>query len=119
MKDLYYFVIVLAVMVVFPSCKRQDSMIDRLNKISNLIQEDSTNTELYFRRAELYAEIHEQDHVLSDLNKVLDHDSNFTRAYYARGRILYIMNNDIGAIRDYSRAIMLDPNNPHVGIYPI
>ena len=50
------------------------------------------------------------DLALEDLNRAIELDSGYMRAYYMRGNVLGEgFGDDLSAVEDYSRAINLDP----------
>jgi len=62
---------------------------ETINTISDKIQNDNTNADLYFYRALEFALVQDFNSSVDDLNKALALRSNFTLAYFCRANIRY------------------------------
>lgn len=82
-----------------------------LNKISQLIQQDSQNEQLYVLRSQCYYNMRDFEYALLDLNKAIQINPSFSDAYGFRGWC-YIQQgiNDL-AISSFEKEITLSPNN--------
>lgn len=86
-------------------------------ELSNAIQDDPNNAELYYLRGISNARLNSPEVALRDFDKALELDSEYAEAYYERGLIHLSMENYGLAGKDFEKAIHLKPKyvNAYVG----
>ncbi len=82
-----------------------------LNNYSLAIKADPSYVDAYFRRAYLL-EGRNASQAIADLTQIIRLDPENVNAYRLRARIRKGLNDDRGALEDFTRAIDLDPSEP-------
>lgn len=68
-------------------------------------------SDTYFNRAKRYIDIDDYASAISDLNRVLQYNSNDAEAYHLRGLANVLAGNNAAAVPDLKKAAQLDPSN--------
>jgi tetratricopeptide (TPR) repeat protein len=78
--------------------------------ISNRIESDPGNAELYYQRAKIYFTEKYLDRALTDMEDAIKFNAQNPLYYFMKGRILYAMNKTQEAAKSYESAIALKPD---------
>lgn len=81
-----------------------------VKKLSEEIEQDAGNAELYYRRAVLYYEQKYLDRALGDIDYAVRLDGTNPLYQFYKGRILYAMNRTQEAAKAYESAVALKPD---------
>jgi tetratricopeptide (TPR) repeat protein len=96
-----------------PASSPVDSMANApegVKALSEQIEKESGNPELYYRRSILYFDQKYLDRALADIDDALKIDAMNPLYHFYRGRILYAMNRTQDAAKAYESAIALKPD---------
>ncbi len=118
MKKLIYVTVLLAFVMACNSSENKGSgnasattkVSGSVQEISAQIEQDPTNPELYYRRAQLYFDEKYLDKAISDMDQAISLREDNALYYLQKGRILYAMNKTVDASKQYEKAIAVKPD---------
>jgi tetratricopeptide (TPR) repeat protein len=93
-----------------PDPKDSTANANLAREISKEIENDPTNTEALYRRAQVYFNSKYLSRAEADLQAILAIDSSDAMVYFTLGRTQYAMNQTKAAANAYEKAIALNPN---------
>lgn len=91
--------------------QKQERYADAITLYDKVILVNPGHRLSYYNSAFIYALFKEYDKAMEKLNKLLDQDGNFAKAYALRGEIHAMKGNKKAARDDYQTALDLDPKN--------
>ncbi len=83
---------------------------ESVKALSNQIEADPENAELYYQRASVYFTNKYLERALLDMDDAIKYDAQNPLYHFFRGRVLYAMNKTQEAAKSYERAIVLKPD---------
>ena len=83
-----------------------------VENLSQLIQQESQNADLYYRRGFAYLKSRDTQVAIRDFNTVIQFQPEDADAYYGRGYSYYRLKNLKQAVLDLNKAIQINPKNP-------
>ncbi len=115
-KAIRPFKIILTILIIavicllsFLSNKRCRVWKDGITLWSDAIKKYPSMARLYNNRGIYYAQIHQYNNALSDFNRALSLDTNFTAVYNNRGSLYASVGEFDKAIADFTRVLKIDP----------
>jgi tetratricopeptide (TPR) repeat protein len=85
-------------------------MSESVKAISNQIEADPENAELYYQRAKMYFNDKYLERAFIDIEDAIKFNAQNPLYYFTKGRILYAMNKTQEAAKSYESAIALKPD---------
>ncbi|MBU1369518.1 MAG: tetratricopeptide repeat protein [Bacteroidetes bacterium] len=92
--------------------ERSEKLQDPIRILSDSIAVDSTNAELFVRRAQLYFEEERIGNALSDINQALSLNNKLVEAYLILAEIYYGMGQAESVTTTLAKAVEVAPNDP-------
>jgi len=90
---------------------KENDFLGAIEHFSNAINEDNSNVEHYAERAVAYINTNQYELSMFDMNICIDLEPNNSYRYSCRAFLKSRMGETDGAISDYEKAIMLDPDD--------
>lgn len=93
------------------ACFAEQKWIDAITHYTEAIKRDPTNHRIYSNRAACYTKLMDWSRAMEDVDKCLEIDPQFVKAYIRKGKIQHFLKQYHKALETYQKGLDLEPTS--------